>query len=390
MNGVKAKHSAARILLVDDDANNRRYYFNVLKRQGYELDEAASGEEAIEKIRGNDYDVVVSDLQMYQLSGLDVLEAAKARDPFTQVLIMTGYGSIPTAVLAMQQGAFDYLSKPVQKDALVLRVQRALRERALRLQLKEQQERIEAHNRMIERDLELAQKVQASLVPSDFENERYAVAIHYEPMIGIGGDFCNVMPFDEDRFIVNMVDVTGHGIAAALLVNRVWNELESVLHRQPSPAEVLRQINDFFYATFSKMGLFMTIFALVVDLRKMEVTYAGGAHPAALVANANRPTLRELPSDNLIIGFMPSDRVKFFEASAPLEHGDRIAVYTDGILEAESEKGCCYSMQRLKETFAAHRAEPAAVACRSIVEDVKAFSGGVLRDDVMLMLIEIK
>jgi len=147
------------ILVVDDDNNNRKYYYQLLLRQSYSVDEADSGETAVVLIEKNDYDVVITDLQMYRLGGLDVLVAAKEKNPNTQVLIMTGFGSIPTAVRAMQNGAFDYLSKPVNKDAFLMRVNKALRHKSMEIQLQRQQKEINEYNRMIHRDLELAEKI---------------------------------------------------------------------------------------------------------------------------------------------------------------------------------------------------------------------------------------
>lgn len=385
-----AEPASARILVVDDDAMNRKYFHQVLERQNYRVDEASSGEDAVEQIEQHNYDVILSDLHMYKVGGLDVLQHAKQKDRFTQVVIMTGYGSIPTAVAAMQNGAFDYLSKPVQKDALLLRIQKALHERELHLQLEEQQARIEAHNRLIERDLELAQKVQASLVPSDLETEHYAVGIQYEPMIGIGGDFSSIHRYDDQRFVVNMLDVTGHGIAAALLVNRLSNEMESILRTEPMPGRILSELNDFFYRTFSNMGLFLTIFSLHFDLKAMTLTFAAGAHPSALMISPKRKTLIELEPQNSIIGFMPSDAQAFIENSQVLHRGDRIVVYTDGILEAEDGDRRQFGLRGLKQSLKLHHAKPVAVACREIVQDVKQHCSDALRDDVMLMIIEIK
>jgi serine phosphatase RsbU (regulator of sigma subunit) len=379
-----------RILVVDDDAMNRKYFHQVLERQKYLVDEAASGEEAVEQIEKHVYDLILSDLHMYKVGGLDVLQHAKTKDRFTQVVIMTGYGSIPTAVTAMQNGAFDYLSKPVQKDALLVRVQKALREREIYLQLEEQQMRIEAHNRLIERDLELAQKVQASLVPSDYETDRYSIGIHYEPMIGIGGDFCSIHTYDENRFTVNMVDVTGHGIAAALLVNRLSNEMGMILRDEPTMSQILAKTNDFFYNTFSNMGLFLTMFSLHFDLEKMALTFAGGAHPAALLLSPKRKSLVALMSQNIIIGFLPTESQTFVETARKLESGDRIIVYTDGILEAENSQNSQFGLRGLKHSLQTHLSKPVAHACREIVKDVKHYCSNTLRDDIMLMIIEIK
>ncbi|RPI02514.1 MAG: response regulator [Calditrichaeota bacterium] len=384
------QNEKARILVVDDDVHNRRYFHQVLERNDYLVDDASSGEEAIAQIEKNQYDLILSDLHMYKVGGLDVLQVAKEKSRHTQVVIMTGYGSIHTAVKAMQNGAFDYLSKPVQKDALLMRVQKALRERQIHLKLDEQQNRIEVYNQMIQRDLDLAEKVQASLVPSSFSTDRFAIGIQYHPMIGIGGDFCNVQVHDEMHVTVNMIDVTGHGIAAALLVNRVNNEMREILKNNPKPNEILAAINDFFYHTFGNMGLFLTIFSLQLDLVNQLLTFSGGAHPAALLFSAKRKVLTPLMSQNVIIGFMPTSSQSFIQNSHHVESGDRILVYTDGILEAENAERKQFGFEGLKKSFLRHLNKSVDMAGKAIIDEIRQFCTRSLRDDMMMVLVELK
>jgi len=379
-----------KILVVDDDHLNRKYYLQVLKRQNYDVDEAASGEEAVDRIAENTYDLILSDLQMYNVGGLDVLQVAKEKDKHLQVVIMTGYGSIPTAVKAMQHGAFDYLSKPVNKDAFLLRVQKALKEREMQLRLEEQQKRIESYNEMIKRDLDLAEKVQASLVPSNFENEHVALAIEYHPMIGIGGDFLSVQHDFEDNLNINIVDVTGHGIAAALLVNRLYNEMREILRKHPEPKDVLADLNDFFYNTFGNMGLFLTIMSVQFDFAKRCYYYAGGAHPAALHYNTKRQSLTRLYSQNTIIGFAASDTETFQQNMRKFESGDRLIIYTDGILEAEDKKKNQFGLNGLKQSLQTHIQKPVETTAAEIIRDVRKFTADSIRDDIMLMIVELK
>ena len=97
----------------------------LLKSAGHTLAQAGTGADAIDKIQKNDFDLVITDLKLDQISGLDVLKAAKAQNPQTEVIMLTGFGSIESAVAAMKAGAIDYLTKPVDTEELTLAIGRA-------------------------------------------------------------------------------------------------------------------------------------------------------------------------------------------------------------------------------------------------------------------------
>src|SRR5437763_5613072 len=121
----------ARILSVDDQRNMRATTALVLRQAGYDVAEAESGEAALSRLLAEPFDVVLTDLKMAPLDGTAVLRGALEISPTTQVIVMTGYGTVESAVAAMQQGAHDYLSKPFKEEELLVRVQRALEKRKL-------------------------------------------------------------------------------------------------------------------------------------------------------------------------------------------------------------------------------------------------------------------
>ncbi|HKB77529.1 MAG TPA: sigma-54 dependent transcriptional regulator [Myxococcales bacterium] len=121
----------SRILIVDDQRNMRTTTALMLRQQGYAVAEVASGEEALSRLLAEPFDVVLTDLKMAPLDGIAVLRGALEISPTTQVIVMTGYGTVESAVAAMQQGAHDYLSKPFKEEELLVRVQRALEKRKL-------------------------------------------------------------------------------------------------------------------------------------------------------------------------------------------------------------------------------------------------------------------
>ncbi len=122
---------SSRILIVDDQRNMRTTTALVLRQQGYEVAEVESGEEALSRLLSEPFDLVLTDLKMAPLDGLAVLRGALEISPSAQVIVMTGYGTVESAVDAMQKGAYDYISKPFKEEELLVRVQRALEKRRL-------------------------------------------------------------------------------------------------------------------------------------------------------------------------------------------------------------------------------------------------------------------
>ncbi|HOT98443.1 MAG TPA: SpoIIE family protein phosphatase [bacterium] len=375
------------ILVVEDDPHLRRLFVEILRRDAYHVLEADSGEAALTILENSACDVVISDMQMQQLSGLDVLHAALAKDPITQVLIITGYASVGTAVRAMREGAYEYLTKPVQPEALSLKVRNACERRRLLQTLAKQESALEAHHSMIERDLTLARQVQASLVPEGYSSPLIDVGITYIPMIGLGGDFADIHVANEEKIYLAVIDVTGHGIAAALLVSRVCHEWRSQLQSAPDPAEVLWHLNEFFLRTFADTPLFLTIMAVECDLRKKTLRYAGSAHPAALLWHADNESISRLDSQNAIIGFAHADRSAFRSVCLPYAPGDLLLVYTDGVIEAETREGKILGLQGLQRIIRQQKRELKALqTSAAIIRQVVEFTKTDLGDDVLMLV----
>src|SRR5256714_8396676 len=120
------------ILLVEDKESLRRVLRLTLEHAGYSVTESADARAAMAEVARAPYRLVLTDLRMPHGSGLDVLRAARAADPFVPVVVMTAYGSIDEAVQAMKEGAHDFLQKPVDSNHLLLLVERALEQARLR------------------------------------------------------------------------------------------------------------------------------------------------------------------------------------------------------------------------------------------------------------------
>jgi len=124
-------HVGARLLVVDDQRNMRMTTAMLLRHDGYEVEEAAGVEEALRLLEKETFDLLLTDLRMEPLDGLELLRRALESSPSTQVIVMTAYGTIESAVEAMRTGAADYVSKPFKESELLVRVEKALEKRRL-------------------------------------------------------------------------------------------------------------------------------------------------------------------------------------------------------------------------------------------------------------------
>jgi len=122
---------SARILVVDDEAALRESVGRILRRMGHLVDEAATGAEGLGKLSQEVYELVLTDFRLPDMDGLDVLERARTLRPDSEVVLFTGFGSIPLAVEAIKRGAYDFITKPVKRADLERVVGRAIAKQAL-------------------------------------------------------------------------------------------------------------------------------------------------------------------------------------------------------------------------------------------------------------------
>ena len=147
MNSTRNPSPRGRLLVVDDEQGTREGLSEILREDGYEADVAADGEEALEMLRAKGHDVIISDLKMPKLDGMELLVKALETDPDIGFILMTAFGTIKTAVDAMKRGAADYLVKPVNAEEMEISVERCLEKRRLVQEARGLRERIDERYR---------------------------------------------------------------------------------------------------------------------------------------------------------------------------------------------------------------------------------------------------
>jgi len=132
-----------KILIIDDDASFRRILEYNLEEEGYEVLTASSGEGGLTLFHEQNPDLIITDMKMSGISGMDVLGAVKKQSPDTLVIIITAFGTVDKAVEAMKRGAYDYITKPLNRDELKLIVRKALQLTNLSTENKDLRKRLE-------------------------------------------------------------------------------------------------------------------------------------------------------------------------------------------------------------------------------------------------------
>jgi sigma-B regulation protein RsbU (phosphoserine phosphatase) len=232
----------------------------------------------------------------------------------------------------------------------------------------------------------LAARVQQSLAPRSLAWSNVAVEAYYSPATTIGGDFGVVLPHGDELNLV-VCDVSGHGIGSALVANRIYSETLHELKRNTGLGILLRHLHTFVRDYIGLDGFHFTMAAARFVQRGRRLTFAGAGHPPAmLVSNGG---LRLLESQNGILGCLPETVPSESEDEIDLGSGDRLVLYTDGLIEVFNKRGEMLGVEGFEELVrqSAKRALPE--MRQAILDGVAAWRQGPLADDVSLVIVEL-
>jgi len=245
---------------------------------------------------------------------------------------------------------------------------------------------IKQYRAQINGDLELAERVHRSMIPQSGRRGDLDVACSFMPMIGVGGDYASVFFQSDTKVVVSICDVSGHGIAAALLANRVNSFVLSQAPAIHHPCQMGESLNRFFYEFFFETNMLVSFFCLFLDLKDRSLTYAGFGHPPVFLFSKNTETIKRLDSENTLIGIAEEFGQTCSMLTIPFEPGDRLMLYTDGITESENEKGEQFEIEQLQALVYEYAHLSAKEHVDTITDRIEHFRQGVDPQDDQLLL----
>ncbi len=201
--------------------------------------------------------------------------------------------------------------------------------------------------RDVERELAIARTIQRSILPDKVPQVRgLEVAVRYEPMTAVAGDFYDFIEFEDGRLGILVADVSGHGVPAALIASMLKMAFVSHAPNASDPAQLLTRLNEALCGRFQSH--FVTAVYAVVDLAAGTLTYSGAAHPAAFLRRADGSYLA-LEENGLLLGAF--DFAAYTSKTMPFSAGDGLLLYTDGLVEGTNVQGAEFGEERLKASI---------------------------------------
>lgn len=241
------------------------------------------------------------------------------------------------------------------------------------------------------RDLAAARRVQETIMPRGIRRDRFSVAVEYVPIMEVGGDLGIILERGPSVFEVAIGDVTGHGVGAALVCNRVHAILSAFGGAHATPERLYRRLDHLLSQEIAGLGMFLTLFWCRFDLDRMVMEYAGAGHGPALHYRRSTGSMTVLDSRCGIIGLGELLCEGPVPQALSLEPGDCVCICTDGLVEAADHARTPFGMERLKAALSDAVAFPdsAEDVASSIIRTVSAFAGGSFQDDVSVMVVKI-
>jgi sigma-B regulation protein RsbU (phosphoserine phosphatase) len=363
-----------KILAVDDEPDVplliRQQFRKQIQEKAVEFRFAANGVEALAALEAEpDIDMVLSDINMPEMDGLTLLSKLTGRGPLPKTVIVSAYGDMDNIRVAMNLGAFDFVTKPIDFKDLRVTIDKTHAE------LKTLKQALAIRDELVSlrRELEIAASIQRALLPAGLPAETRGavdVSAHMTPAAEVGGDLYDLLMTGDDELYFCVGDVSGKGVPAVLLMLVTQTLLRTAAQRPGAdPAEMLTAVNAELRAKNETMMMFVTLVCGFLRLSTGELRYSNAGHNRPIIIRGGAPAQwLSLPS-GLVLGVM--DDVPYETVTTALAPGDKLLVYTDGVTEAQDINSKLYSDEKLLEVAEAHRSAAAGEMIDAVVKSVK-------------------
>lgn len=354
--------SAQHVLIVEDSPVYRRLLARMLAQWGYTVSEAENGIAALDILANQPVSLVISDWEMPEMDGLSLCREIRSRQfgHYVYVILLTAREAPDDLTLGFDAGADDFLSKPVEQSELRARLHAGARVLSLESTLAARNARLSEALRQIEQDLEVAARIQQSVLPAHQQRHQdYFSDWIFLPSAWVSGDIFNVFPLD-NHLGFYCVDVSGHGVGAAMMSLAVARQflhgraverfLFTADNEVASPAEVVRILNGRFCSDEVEIVSYFTMIYGVIDLATGEGRLCQAGHPTPFIVTPEGEA-RTVGNGGAPVGLMPD--LCWTDVNFSLAAGERLCLFSDGITECENLVGEQFGQMRLQASLQA-------------------------------------
>ncbi|MDQ7821627.1 MAG: SpoIIE family protein phosphatase [Candidatus Eremiobacteraeota bacterium] len=401
-----------RILVVDDDQELRNFMKVFLSPLGYEVLTASNGGEALDMLHCQEIELVISDLVMEPIDGLELCRRIRKIDfpHYLYIIILTARETSQDLVQLLEEGADDFIAKPFDNEELRVRIMAG--ERIVKLErsyaeknrsLHEAHERLNEAYMIIRRDLEAAARLQQSLLPASSSSMG---GLHFEwlfmPSRILGGDIFNYFLLEDHRVGFYIIDVAGHGIPSAMLSFTLSNTLSPSLGaagfvvkpakglpalQAAAPSAVVGELNRHFVGDEESLIYFTMIYGLF-DRARETLTISQAGHPSPFLVKPAGASFF-IGSGGYPVGMLSF--AEYDEHRVPMQKGDRLFLYSDGVIDCMNASKERFSRERFAEYLVQSRKKSLRECIEGMEALLREWAGNKdFDDDVSLLAFEME
>jgi sigma-B regulation protein RsbU (phosphoserine phosphatase) len=347
---------AIRILSVDDEQDMEMLILQLFRKQirdkKYEFVFANNGVEALERLEeSGDITLILSDINMPGMDGLTFLSKINEKqNPLLKAIMVSAYGDMDNIRTAMNRGAFDFVTKPVNFEDLEITIAKTVEHIEMLASLEKGREQLIA----IQNDLSVAKEIQSSMLPKTVPANigKAGVDLHafIHPAKVVGGDLYDYFMMDPEHLFFMIGDVSDKGIPAALFmaISKAIFKSQFSNRNGDSITEKVRIVNEFLSEDNSSF-MFVTAFVCILNVKTGVIEYVDAGHEPPLIIRANGETELIKKEGGMALCF---DSTFVFEShTTTLNPGDKFVLYTDGVTDANNLAGARYGLHYFQDFF---------------------------------------
>ena len=369
-----------KILVVDDEPDLEPLMLQRMRRDirrgQYEFVFAHDGNEALARLSEHeDVDMVLSDINMPGMDGLTLLEQIPHVYPEIRAVMVSAYGDMKNIRTAMNRGAFDFVTKPIDFEDLRITIERTLRH------MMEWREALASRDKLValQNELDVAQRIQQSVLPTEFPiSDIYEIDARMLAAREVGGDFYDVLRLENGRIGLSVADVSDKGVPAALFMMSALTLLKGSAIGVGAPGAVLTEVNDLLNEE-NEAAMFVTLLYAVFNPSNGLLNYANGGHNPPIIVHPDGTSTLLPATGGIALGVAPN--FQYEESSVILDPGDTLVLYTDGVTEAMNAEGEEFSLDRLRDLFTNVPPRNPKETNEAIFEAVRVFAGDTPQSD---------
>jgi phosphoserine phosphatase RsbU/P len=374
------KPATGRVLIADDQQHVLFALQMLLRGSGFSTETVTHPSRVLRALETESFDAVLMDLNYTRdtvggAEGLELVSKIRSMDSLVPVVVMTAWSSVELAVEAMRRGASDFVQKPWENRELLHKLQEQLS--LGREQRQKQRQRDE--------ELREAREIQDSLLPKTLpEIPGYEIAAVTRPLRFVGGDYYSVVQIDDRRTALCIADVAGKGMPAALLMSSLQAALQPLISQNLPPGELCHRLNRIL-CDLTPVGKFISFFYGVLDSATNRLTYCNAGHNPPLLLRADG-TSTELQAEGAVLGQFPN--WLYQQSERQLERGDRLLLFTDGLVEACNPDEDFFSEHNLVRIAQEHSGSSAGELLGRLVHAASQHCGDHFQDDASLIVLK--